>query len=72
MREIHPHFEEIGAVARHVPVVLRKEQEGSLTDLSFPVWVNFGSNEFSLGGVELIMRVVGDGGGEIADEDIPI
>jgi hypothetical protein len=72
VREVHAHFEEVGAVAGHVPVVLREQQEGRLADFSPALRVDFGADELALRGVEFVVRVGGYGGGEVADEDVPV
>lgn len=70
--QIHTHFEQIGPVAGDVPIFLCEEQEGSLANLPPSLRINFGPNEFLLRLVEVVMRVIRDGGSEITNEDIPV
>lgn len=70
--EVYFHLEEIRAVAGQVPVVVGEEEEGVLVYLVAVPGVNLALDEFFLDGVELVVRVLTDGFGEVADEEVPV
>lgn len=49
-----------------------EEEEGVLVYLVAVPGVNLALDEFFLDGVELVVRVLTDGFGEVADEEVPV
>lgn len=49
-----------------------EEEKGVLVDLVAVSGVNLAPDEFFLGGVELVVRMLTDGFGEVADEEVPV
>jgi hypothetical protein len=49
-----------------------EEKKGVLVYLVAVPGVNLALDEFFLGGVELVVRVLTDGFGEVADEEVPV
>ena len=66
------HFEEAVSVARDVPVLVGKEQEGVFVDLVGLSGINECFDVLSLGLIELVVAVFVHCDCEVADEVVPV